>query len=192
MPILRHTIYGNLKAIIHILTDCPDANVRTAISDMVGHMILVSIASTNTVIHEADASSSEESESEISDEDIIKHVLKKLLALFKKDKKDTTYKKLKGFYRMWAYVIKNSSEILLWLVKENRFIERILSKRYLPQISTTTRSLAHTSRRTASANMNKQSNLSLRYCTTAPTLSKDTTKPLLRLRWKRRSSMKSA
>ena len=128
MPILRETIFPNIKQITHILLECPDANVRTALSDVVGHMILVAISSTNIVIHDTDTQGSSESVTEYDDEDIIKYVLKKLFNLFKKDKKDMTYKKLKGFYRMWNYLVKNSPEILLWQVKENRFIERLLSK----------------------------------------------------------------
>lgn len=159
MPILRDSIWPNIKQICHILLECPDANVRTAISDMVGHIILVAISSKRIVIHDSDSKGSSESLDENSDEEIIKQVLKKLLALFKKDKKDTTYKKLKGFFRMWQYLIKSSSEILLWLIKENRFIERVLRKLCLTEISSTTRSQAPTNRRTASVNMNKPSNL---------------------------------
>lgn len=128
MPILRQSIFPNIKQIAYILLECPDANVRTAISDMVGHLILVALSSTNLVIHDTDSKGSSESLEETSDEEIIKQILKKLLVLLKKDKKDTTYKKLKGFYRMWNYIVKNSSEILLWLIKENRFVERVLSK----------------------------------------------------------------
>lgn len=128
MSILRHTIYPNIKQVAHILLECPDANVRTAISDMVGHTILVALASTNTVIHDSDSKGSSESLGDPSDEEIVKQILQKLLVLFKKDKKDTTYKKLKGFFRMWNYIIKYNKEILLWLVKENRFVERVLRK----------------------------------------------------------------
>ena len=128
MPILRESIYSNIKQVAHILLECPDANVRTAISDMVGHLILVALSSTDLVIHDTDSKGSSESLEDTSDEEVIKQILKKLLVLLKKDKKDTTYKKLKGFYRMWNYIAKNSSEILLWLIKENRFVERVLSK----------------------------------------------------------------
>lgn len=129
--ILRRSIWPNIKQIAHILLECPDSNVRTAISDMVGHTILVAIASGRIVIHDSDSKGSSESLGENSDEDLIKNILKKLLVLFKKDKKDTTYKKLKGFFRMWLYLVKNSSEILLWLVKENKFIERLISNHSL-------------------------------------------------------------
>lgn len=128
MPILRDVIWPNLKQIMHILLECPDANVRTAISDLVGHLILVAISSGKIIIHDTDSRGSSESISDTSDEDLIKQILKKMLALFKKDKKDTTYKKLKGFFRMWHYIVKNSTHLLLWLIKENRFIERILSR----------------------------------------------------------------
>lgn len=128
MPILRNMILPHIQSIVGVLVDCPEAPVRKSISDVIGHSILVALNSTGIEISESDSSESSEEIDDMTDEDVIKTTVLKLLQIFKREKKDTTYKKLKGFFRMWGYLAKGRDDLLLWLVKEHKFVEKLLSK----------------------------------------------------------------
>ena len=128
MPVLRNMILPHIQSIVGVLLECPEAAVRKSISDVIGHTILVALNSTCTEITDCDASESSEEIEDMSDEDVIKSTVAKLFSIFKREKKDTTYKKLKGFFRMWGYLAKGRDDLLLWLIKEHKFIEKLLSR----------------------------------------------------------------
>lgn len=110
-----------------VLSDCPDMNVRGALSEVLCHLILVAISSAKIEIQDYDERIINENMKDPTDEEVIKYILKRLTTLFKVDKKDSHYKKLRGFFKIWDTLITSSIPIMEWLVKTNKFIDRIYS-----------------------------------------------------------------
>lgn len=163
MPILREMILPNIQTLVSILSECPEAPVRKAASDVIGHCILVALESTGTSITYSQRPVDHNNTDDLSDdvdENVVKTVLSKILVIFKKEKKDLSYKKLKGYFKMWSYIVKTRQDILLWLIKEHQFVETLLSTSSLPKITILRRRPALTNKRMAIVNMSRLLNLS--------------------------------
>lgn len=89
--------------------------------------MLVAVGSAKIEIQEYDERIINENLKDLTDEEVIKYVLKRLSTLFKVDKKDSHYKKLRGFFKIWDTLISSSMPIMEWLIRTNKFIDRAYS-----------------------------------------------------------------
>ena len=133
--LLRETIIPALSSIIGALLECPEMTVRSALADILCHLIIVAINSRDIDISETERKGDHmEWNENLGEEDTIKFVIRKLLLILKTDKKDMTYKKLKGFFRIWLSLAKGSSGLCVWLLKKHKLIDRLLCMRRLPRL----------------------------------------------------------
>lgn len=127
LPLLRTKVIPNIITVMSVLSDCPDMNVRGALSEVLCHLLLVAVGSAKIEIQEYDERIINENLKDLTDEEVIKYVLKRLSTLFKVDKKDSHYKKLRGFFKIWDTLISSSMPIMEWLIRTNKFIDRAYS-----------------------------------------------------------------
>ena len=124
-----------------ILIDCPEAIIRHAMADVIGHWLLVIINHEGLKLATAKGGS--------TNEILVHKVFNVLLRVMAKEKKDTTYKKLKGLFSMWKRLIESSPRIMNYLVIQNQFQSRVYSKLYSLQSTTWTKNRHLLSRRMA-------------------------------------------
>ena len=130
MPILKEKIHPSISNIFEILLECPDASVKKGISDVLCHLILVAINFEKIDFDDdvKDASQNQESQPASNQNRIcIKQILLFLQTIFKNDKKDTSYKKLKGFFKMWYTLGKSNTKLMLWLIRKCKLADKLYS-----------------------------------------------------------------
>jgi hypothetical protein len=141
--ILSNIILPSLASILHILMDCPDGMARKAVSDFLGHLLLVTIYKFKVEFTPEDITEDDE----LTVENIIKLILKKLSMVLAYEKKDMSYKKLKGFFNFWNVLCKSNQELMYWIISNCNVVYLLRSNRQLTQNCTWTRKPAHMSRR---------------------------------------------
>jgi hypothetical protein len=129
--LLKEKIAAFLPSILSALLESPELGIRSALSEIICHLIIVSINSEDIEITENETKGQTEYSEDMDEEDTIKYIIRKLLTVFKNDKKDLSYKKLKGFFRIWLSFCKSSTGLCVWLIKKQKLLERILCKKHV-------------------------------------------------------------
>lgn len=127
ITLLRLRVLPNIHTVMSVLVECPDATVRSALSEVLTQLVLVSINSAKIYIRETDERPINDNLVDPTDEEVIKLILKRLFSVFRTDKKDSGYKKHRGLFKMWDVLVHSSNHVLMWLVKKNKVVERLFS-----------------------------------------------------------------
>lgn len=120
-----------MNHVLAILTESTEANVRKAVSDILIHLILVAKNTLGIKLSPQSPFAPVQDPEPHPIEKLIKTLLFRLMLIMRVDKKDLKYKKLKGYFKIWSTLAKQSKDIIYFLIKSYELPKRIISSKQL-------------------------------------------------------------